>query len=279
MIFRWGRGCELDFSSRPLVMGILNVTPDSFSDGGSFFGHADAIAHARRMVDEGADIIDIGGMSTRPGSAPVEPEEEIRRTAGVIDAIAANIGVPVSIDTYRASVAKAALEAGASIINDISGLNFDPAMAPLAAGADVPVVLMHIKGTPRDMQKNPVYEALLPEIMDSLRGSIHKAQDAGIDKIIIDPGIGFGKTFDHNLEILGHIDEFAALGHPVLVGPSRKAFLGHLTGGAPESDRLEATAAAIAISAYKGVSIVRVHDVKAMSRVVRVAHAIRKGSS
>jgi len=255
-------------------MGILNITPDSFSDGGKFFDKQTAIGHALRMVEEGADIIDVGGLSTRPGSAPVEVEEEIRRAVPVIEAIAPKVKVPVSIDTYRAEVARRAIDGGASMVNDISGLRFDPEMAAVAAKADVPVIVMHIKGTPRDMQKNPTYEALIPEILDYLRGSIRIARGAGVRQVIIDPGIGFGKTFDHNLEIIHNIREFTRMGHPVLVGPSRKAFIGEILGGVPAGERVEGTAAAVAACVLGGAHIVRVHDVKEMVRVVRVADAI-----
>ncbi|KKL61414.1 hypothetical protein LCGC14_2195550, partial [marine sediment metagenome] len=241
MRFSWDR-FTLDFTRRTLIMGILNVTPDSFSDGGEFLELDKAVTRAHEMVDQGADIIDIGGQSTRPGSEPVPPEEEIRRTAPVIEAIAGDIPTPVSIDTYQSGVARMALKAGASMINDISGLRFDPEMAGVAAEADVPVVLMHIKGTPREMQKDPVYEALVPEVLDYLRQSIRIAEGAGLDKIIIDPGIGFGKTFDHNLEIIASLGEFAKMGYPVLVGPSRKAFIGSILGGVSEDGRLEGTA-------------------------------------
>ena len=256
-------------------MGILNVTPDSFSDGGEFFDRDKAVRRAHEMVEQGADIIDIGGQSTRPGSVPVSLEEEIRRTVPVIEAIAGDIPVPVSIDTYQAGVARRAIKAGASIINDISGLRFDPEMARVAAGAGVPVVLMHIRGTPGDMQKDPVYEALIPEVLDYLRGSIRIAKGAGLDKIIIDPGIGFGKTFDHNLELIASLGEFAKMGYPVLVGPSRKAFIGAILGGVPEDMRLEGTAAAVTACVLNGANIVRVHDVLEMAGVVAVADAIK----
>jgi dihydropteroate synthase len=230
------------------------------------------------MVGEGADIIDIGGLSTRPGSEPVSVDEEIRRTAPVIEAIAPEVDVPISIDTYRADVARAALGAGASMVNDISGLRFDPEMPVLVSEHNVPVVLMHIKGTPRDMQTDPAYEALVPEIMDYLRQSIRIAEDAGVpkDMIVIDPGIGFGKTFDHNLEIINRLNEFTLLEKPVLVGPSRKAFIGDILGGIPPSERAFGTAASVTASILNGASIVRVHDVADMAMVVRVADAIKR---
>ena len=268
-------GFALDFTRGTTVMGILNVTPDSFSDGGLYFEKDIAIERALQMVRDGAHIIDVGGMSTRPGSDPVPVEEEIRRTVPVIEAISGEIGVPVSIDTYRAEVAEKALKAGASMVNDISGLRFDPDMAKVAADAGAPVIVMHIKGTPRDMQKDPVYEALVPEILDYLRESISIAEDAGAGQVIIDPGIGFGKTFDQNLEIINRLEDFVSLGRPVLVGASRKAFLGEILDGAPRTGRLEGTAAVVAASILKGANIVRVHDVREMARVARVTDAIR----
>jgi dihydropteroate synthase len=230
-------------------------------------------------VEEGADILDIGGESTRPGSEPVSLEEEIRRTIPVIKAISKEIKVPISIDTYKSEVAKHALNAGASIVNDISGLRFDPEMPKVVTEYGVPVIIMHIKGRPKDMQQNPVYEALIPEIMDYLRISIRLANKFGIpdDKIIIDPGIGFGKTFEHNLEIIKNLKEFTLLGKPVAVGVSRKAFIGKILGDVPPSERLEGTAAAAAISIFNGANIIRVHDVKEMDKVAKVADAIKIG--
>jgi len=261
-------------------MGILNVTPDSFSDGGRHFDKASAIRRAYEMVEEGADIIDVGGESTRPGSEPVPLQEEIDRTIPVIEEISKKIKVPVSIDTYKAEVARRALDAGASIVNDISGLRFDPEMPKVVSQYKVPVVIMHIKGTPRDMQANPIYEALIPEIMDYFRESIRLAVESGIteDKIIIDPGIGFGKTFDHNLEIIKNLREFTLLEKPLLVGVSRKAFIGKILGDAPVSERLEGSEAAAAISILNGANIIRVHDVKEMKKVALVADAIKRMS-
>jgi dihydropteroate synthase len=275
MRFSW-RGFALDFSTRIHVMGILNVTPDSFSDGGLHVEPGAAVDRALRMVEEGAHIIDVGGLSTRPGSKPVTEDEELRRVLPVIEALAPKLTVPLSVDTYRATVARRALAAGAAMVNDVSGLRFDPAMAGVAAEAGVPVVVMHIRGTPRNMQQNPVYEALIPEIIDYLRESVWMAEDAGIKHVIVDPGIGFGKTFDNNLEILNRLEEFTKLGRPVLVGPSRKAFLGKILGDAPPGERLEGTAAAVTAAVLNGASIVRVHDVREMAKVVRVADAIKK---
>lgn len=259
-------------------MGILNVTPDSFSDAGLYFDKSLAVEKAYQMLEDGADIIDIGGESTRPGSEPVPLEEELRRTIPVIKTLSTEIKAPISIDTYKAEVARRALDSGASIVNDISGLRFDPEMPEVVAEYKVPVVIMHIKGTPKNMQQNPTYEALIPEIMDYLRVSIRLAMKSGVeeDKIIIDPGIGFGKTFDHNLEIIKNLHEFTLLEKPLLIGPSRKAFIGKILGDLPTSERLEGTAAAVAISIFNGANIIRVHDVKEMVRVAKVADAIKK---
>jgi len=260
-------------------MGVLNVTPDSFSDGGRHFDAGEAVEHALQCVEDGAGIIDIGGESTRPGSDAVPLDEELRRTIPVIKALSAKIRVPISIDTCKAEVARRAIDAGASMVNDISGLRFDPGMAEVVAVSGVPVIVMHIKGTPRDMQSNPAYEALIPEIMDYLRTSIRIAADAGVDenRIIIDPGIGFGKTFNHNLQILKNLEEFQTLQKPISVGVSRKAFIGKILGGAPPEQRMEGTAAAVAIAVFNGAQLVRVHDVKEVAKVVRVADAIRRG--
>lgn len=270
---------SLDFDEKTAIMGILNITPDSFSDGNRFFDPGRAIEQAFRMIDEGADIIDVGGESTRPGAEAVTQDEELRRVLPVIEAIAKRVDVPISIDTYKATVASMAIKAGASIINDISGLKFDPDMAGVAARAGVPVILMHIRGTPRDMQKDPVYIDLAVEILDYLRDGVRIAEAAGVDRsrIVIDPGIGFGKTFDHNLQILGNLQKFKVLGMPILVGVSRKAFIGKILGGAGPDERIEGTAAAVAIAVMNGADIVRVHDVKEMAKVVRVADAIKRG--
>ena len=267
-----------DFSRKTYIMGILNVTPDSFSDGGIFFDKSAAIRQGIKMAEDGADIIDIGGESTRPGSEPVTIEEELRRTIPVIEALAEEVNIPISIDTYKAEVAKRALDAGAEMVNDISGLRYDPLMPKVVAEYKVPVVIMHIKGSPKDMQKNPVYEALLPEIMDYLREGIRIAMKAGIpeNNIIIDPGIGFGKRSEHNLEIIHALSEFALLEKPLLVGPSRKAFIGNILGDVPPGERFEGTAAAVAVSIFNGADIVRVHDVKEMAKVTKVADAIKR---
>jgi dihydropteroate synthase len=259
-------------------MGILNITPDSFSDGGRFFDPDSAIHRGIQMAEDGADIIDIGGESARPGADPITIEEELRRTIPVIEILSKKIRIPISIDTYKAEVAKSALDAGAEIVNDISGLRYDPGMPKVVAEYKAPVVIMHMKGTPKDMQKAPVYDALIPEIMDYLREGIRIAMEAGIpeDKIIVDPGIGFGKRFEHNLEIIHNLCEFSLLEKPLLVGPSRKGFIGKILGDVPPGERFEGTAAAVAISIFNGAHIIRVHDVKEMAKVAAVADAIKR---
>ncbi len=267
----------LDFNKRPYIMGILNVTPDSFSDGGHFLNVDSAVEHAKMMAAEGADIIDIGGESSRPGSEPVPLEVEVERVMPVIKALSKKINLPISIDTYKAKVAREALKAGACIINDISGLRFDPLMARVAAEADCHVIIMHMKGTPRDMQKRPVYKNVVKEITAFFKERISFAVKNGIkrNKIIIDPGIGFGKTVRHNLEIIKRLSEFKNLGVPILIGPSRKSFIGKIL-NATVDKRLEGTVAAVAISIANGANIVRVHDVKTMADVAKVADAILK---
>ncbi len=272
------RGFTIDFTQKTYIMGVLNVTPDSFSDGGIYFNKDAAIEHSLKLIEDGADIIDIGGESSRPGSLPIPLEEEIRRTIPVITEIAKRINTPISIDTYKSEVARRALDAGASIINDISGLRFDPEMAAVIAQNNVHVILMHIKGTPNNMQLNPSYEALIPEILDYIRGSIQICRQFGIpmQNIIIDPGIGFGKTLEHNLEIIANLREFSKLGFPIAIGVSRKAFIGKILDDAPPAMRFEGTASAVAISVFNGANIVRVHDVAEMSKVVKIADAIKK---
>jgi len=273
---RW-RKYEFDFSLRTHIMGILNVTPDSFSDGGEFFQPAEAIAQARRLASEGADLIDIGGESTRPGSRPVHEEEEVRRVVPVIRAVCGDSGpdVPVSIDTTKARVADAAIAAGASVINDISGLAADPDMARVASDAGVPVVVMHIRGTPETMQKDVSYSDLMGEIRDYLRRAMDRALGAGIpeERILVDPGIGFGKTLEHNLEIIRRLAELKELGRPIVLGPSRKSFIGAVL-GLPVTDRLEGTAAAVTLGIASGADMVRVHDVASIARIVRMSDAI-----
>ena len=257
-------------------MGILNTTPDSFSDAGLYLDCQHALAHALQMVEDGAAIIDIGGESTRPGSEPVPAKEQIARTVPVIKALANKINIPISIDTANVDVAKAALDAGASIINDITALA-DGQMAALAAKANVPVILMHMQGNPQTMQKEPVYKDVVAEVIEFLLARAQNAQCLGIPKehIILDPGIGFGKTIEHNLAILRNLDKFVSTDYRILAGTSRKRFIGSLTGKTEPADRIFGTAATVAIAVEKGVSIVRVHDVKEMADVVKVANAMR----
>ena len=270
------RGKILSLSPAPIVMGILNVTPDSFSDGGEFIDPAQAVDKALSMVAEGAAVIDIGGESTRPGAEPVSPEEQIRRVLPVIKGLAAQSDTPISIDTTSSKVAAAALDAGAAIINDISALRFDAGMAGYVAQAQVPVVLMHMQGAPRSMQANPTYVDVVQEVKIFLAERIEFAVAAGIARaqIVIDPGIGFGKALEHNLLLLRRLAEFGDLAVPLLVGPSRKSFIGKVLDVPDPHDRLWGTAAAVACCVVGGAEIIRVHDVREMSQVVRLAAAI-----
>ena len=272
-------GCELDFGKRSYVMGVLNVTPDSFSDGGKYFQIDSAVERALQMAGEGADVIDVGGESTRPYSERVSAEEEIERVIPVIKALAAEVSVPISIDTYKSKVAEEALKAGASIINDISALRFDPRMAPLAGEAGVPVVLMHMKGRPEHMQDAPHYHDLLGEIEEFLKDAIELAVEAGVkeDLVMVDPGIGFGKTFDHNLQILRNLRRLTTLGRPILVGSSNKAFIGQVL-GKDVGERMIGTMATVAVSVWNGASMVRVHHVKEAVDTVKMVDAIKRGS-
>jgi dihydropteroate synthase len=273
---------------RTLVMGIINMTPDSFSGDALGDDVEAAVAQAWRMKEEGADILDVGGMSTRPGSDPVPVEEEIRRVLPVIERLAGpqGAGLPISVDTYRAEVARAALDAGALIINDITGLHHDPALARLAAERGAGLVLMHIRGTPKTMQENPHYDDLLGEVTAYLREGVDRAVSCGVNKerIWVDPGIGFGKTLEHNLELLRRLGELRSLGCAILVGTSRKSFIGRvlapLRGGElpPPSERVVGTGATLAVSIAHGADIVRVHDVAHAVQVVRVADAIVRGA-
>lgn len=265
----------LDIGLQTYIMGILNVTPDSFSDPGSFFGVNEAIAHGEEMMEEGADIIDVGGESTRPGARPVPALEETKRVIPVIKALSKKKGMIISIDTRKAKVAQAALDAGAHMVNDVTGLRFDGKMAKVVARHKVPVCIMHMRGTPATMQKNPVYKDLMGEIIGGLEESIAIAENAGIlhGKIIVDPGIGFGKTVENNLEILKRLREFKVLGCALLVGPSRKSTIGKVL-NLSEGERVEGTAAAVAVSIANGADLVRVHDVKEMVRVARMTDAI-----
>lgn len=265
----------LQFNRRTLVMGILNVTPDSFSDGGKYINKDNAVSHGIKLAAEGSDIIDIGGESTRPGAAPLSLEDELERVIPVIRELAKEIQVPISIDTYKSEVAREALDAGASMINDISGLNSDDKMAGLVAEYDVPVVLMHIKGTPRDMQINPHYENMMSEVRNSLADSIDIALNAGVDKnkIIVDPGIGFGKDLMDNFSLIKNLDYFKSLGHLILIGPSRKSFLWKTLDVSPD-ETIEATAAAVTACIMAGADIVRIHDVKEVMNAVKIADLI-----
>ena len=257
-------------------MGIINVTPDSFSDGGLFFDPGKAVEHGLALESEGADIIDVGGESTRPGAMPVPAEEEIKRVIPVIQALSAKVKVPLSIDTYKAEVARLAIEAGASIINDISALRFDPDMVNIARGYKTPVVLMHMLGSPRDMQMNPVYDDVVQDVCHFLRERMAYAQRNGIrhQDIIIDPGIGFGKRLPHNLSLIKHLEVFKELRCPILIGPSRKSFIGEML-RQPVDERIEGTAAIVAVAVMKGANIIRVHDVKVMKTIVRMVDAIK----
>jgi dihydropteroate synthase len=270
------RGKVLDLGSRTHIMGILNVTPDSFSDGGLFSNEGKAISHARDMAAAGADIIDIGGESTRPGAEPLTEDEELRRIVPLIELLSKELAIPISVDTYKASVARKALEAGASIVNDISGLRFSPDMADVVAENGAAVVIMHIKGTPRNMQQNPVYDDLIGEIIAYLDEGLAIAERAGIDreKTLIDPGIGFGKTLEHNLTILNRLDEFRALGRPIVLGTSRKKFIGTVLDIPAPAQRVEGTAATAVIGVDRGASIMRVHDVARVAQAVRMVDAI-----
>jgi dihydropteroate synthase len=270
-----GEGTEIDLSRRALIMGILNITPDSFSDGGRFLDPDQAIRHAKEMVAAGADLIDVGGESTRPSAEPISSEEELRRVIPVIERLSQEIPVPVSIDTYKADVARKAIQAGARWVNDISALRFDMKMADLIAESQAPVILMHMKGTPMDMQRDPHYESVISEIYSFLGERIEFAVSAGIrwEQIIIDPGIGFGKRTQDNLMILAGLERFKTLGRPILLGTSRKSFIGRVL-GLPSEDRLEGTAATLVIGLMKGARIFRVHDVGQAVRVIRTAEAV-----
>lgn len=275
---------RFDLSDRVLVMGILNVTPDSFSDGGDFLDAEAAAARALEMAEQGADIIDIGGESSRPGAQPVGEEEERRRVVPVIERIRAQSEIPISIDTTKAWVARAALDAGANIVNDITALGSDSELAAVVAEFGAGIVLMHMQGKPRTMQRDPTYDDVVAEISQYLTERMEAAIQKGIQPecIALDPGIGFGKTLEHNLEIFRRMEEFAAIGRPILMGPSRKSFLRMLLLGEeyppdwPVSEEIASgTSAAVATSVLRGASIVRVHDVAATAPLVKTIHAMR----
>ena len=276
LVWRCG-GRALGCGERTLVMGVLNVTPDSFSDGGRFLDPETAVAHAMRMAADGADLIDVGGESTRPGSDPVSAGKERARVVPVIERLVADLpDVPISVDTRKAEVAKAALDAGVAIVNDISA-GADPDMFGVVKDAEAGMVLMHMQGDPKTMQQAPRYDDVVGEVREFLRERIEAAELAGIDpeRLCIDPGIGFGKTPEHNLTLMNHVDALLDLGRPVMVGPSRKRFIGTIL-DLPEDERVEGTAGAVAWLVAKGAHVVRVHDVKEMARVVRIVDAIAR---
>ena len=262
-------------SSRTLVMGVLNVTPDSFSDGGRYLDVGSATERGVRMVEEGADLIDVGGESSRPGSGRISEDDELRRVLPVLEALAARVSVPISIDTLKPGVARRCLESGASVVNDIRGLR-DPQMLSVAAAAQASVVIMHMRGEPATMQLDTAYGDVVAEVCSFLKAQSERARQAGIREIAVDPGLGFGKSAGQNFELLARLREFRALGCPILVGPSRKSFLGSLPSRLPVDERLEGTLAAVATAVINGADVVRVHDVKQCRRVVDVADAIRE---
>ena len=264
-----------DENRNTLIMGILNVTPDSFSDGGEYYNSQKAVDCALQMERDGADIIDIGGESTRPGASPISIEEELNRVLPVIRGIRQKSNIAISIDSYKSEVAEKAIAVGANIINDISGLRFDKNMIHLTKEFQVPIIIMHMLGSPQNMQNNPSYSDLMEELISFFKERVNSLINSGILKnnIIIDPGIGFGKTVDHNYLIIRELKRIAGLGYPVLIGPSRKSFIGH-TLNLPTEERIEGTAAAITSAIMNGSRIVRVHDVKEMFRVVKVAEQI-----
>jgi dihydropteroate synthase len=272
----------LRFGEKTLVMGVLNVTPDSFSGDGLLTGPGwlDRVVElGRRMVQEGADLLDVGGESTRPGADPVPLDEELRRVVPAVEALRAAVEVPISVDTTKAEVARRALRAGADLVNDISALRFDPEMARVVAEAGCGVVLMHMKGTPKDMQADPRYEDVVAEVREFLAERLRWAEQQGIsrDRVVLDPGFGFGKRPEHNLALVRNLRVFRELGCPVLLGPSRKSTIGVVLGGLPPADRVEGTAAVVALAVAYGVDVVRVHDVRVMARVARMADAVVRG--
>jgi dihydropteroate synthase len=266
-----------DRSTVPVIVGVLNVTPDSFSDGGDYLDPERAAARAAAMLDEGAQIIDVGGESTRPGSDPVTPEEEARRVVPVVEKILAERpGAVVSVDTYRSGTAEAALRAGARVINDVTALRWDPRLAGVVAEARCPVILMHMLGEPKTMQRDPSYDDVVREVREFLVGRVESALAAGVEEenIILDPGIGFGKTLEHNLELLNRLDSIVELGFPVLIGASRKRFIGRLTGVEEARERLFGTVAANVLAYERGATLFRVHDVRANREALEVARAV-----
>lgn len=271
------RLCAAGEGDRPLVMGVVNVTPDSFSDGGQYLNPDRALARALALVDEGADLLDIGGESTRPGAQPVSEAEELDRVLPVIERIVAETDVPVSIDTVKPGVMRAAVDAGAAMINDVNGLRAEGALETVAA-IEVPVCVMHMLGEPRTMQNAPSYRAVVADIRDFLDERARACREAGIDptRIVVDPGFGFGKTLDHNLQLLAHLDEIVALGYPVLAGMSRKSMLGQITGRRKPAERVAASVAAHLLAAQKGAAVLRVHDVGDTVDAIEVFDAVRR---
>lgn len=270
------QGRNLDLTRRAQIMGILNVTPDSFSDGGHFAAQDTALAHSRKMIVEGTAIIDIGGESTRPGALPVDADEETRRTIPVILSLRSEWDGLISIDTSKASVAQAALEAGADIVNDVSGLTADPEMTAVCAGSDCGIVIMHMRGTPADMQENPIYTDVVAEVREYFQERLETLKSLGISpaRLCFDPGIGFGKTLEHNLALLRHLDELAPLGFPLLLGVSRKSLIAKLTGADLPIDRDAATFALTAMARMKGIMLHRVHEVKGNLAALRIAEGM-----
>ncbi len=277
------RAGTLDCARRPIVMGILNVTPDSFSDGGRYYDPSchprPAIEQGRELAAAGADLVDVGGESTRPGADPVPEDEELRRVVPVVEALASD-GLVVSIDTGKATVARTAVEAGAAIVNDVTAGRHDPSLLPTVGELGAAYVLMHMRGTPRTMQRDPVYSDVVAEVFDFLGAGLERCAAVGIDptRVVLDPGIGFGKTVDHNLQLLRHVRQLTSLGRPVLVGTSRKSFLGRIGGGLEEDERLEGSLATAALAVANGAAMVRVHDVPETVQAVRVAHAVATGT-
>ena len=266
----------LALGERTLIMGVLNVTPDSFSDGGLYLDPEQAAEHALEMERAGADILDIGGESTRPGSRGTSAEEELGRVLPVLDRLRSRLKIPISIDTQKAAVAERAIGAGAEMINDVTALRTDPELAEVARRHRLPVILMHMRGVPRTMQKRPFASDVVRDVVSGLRAAVARARKAGIVKsqILLDPGIGFGKSYKQNCELLARLPELARLGCPLVVGTSRKSFIGHLLGDAPPQERLWGTAATVAASIIAGAHIVRVHDVAEMVQVARVTDAV-----
>ena len=267
----------LDLESRVLVMGVLNVTPDSFSDGGKYADLEGAAARALEIEAEGADILDVGGESTRPGATPVSAEEEIGRVIPVIEALRGRLRIPLSVDTTKSEVARAAIQSGAEIINDVSGLRFDPELAAVAAKASVPLILMHSRKAPSNMQEDIRYDDFYGDVAAELEASMTEAARRGVDEsnMILDPGIGFAKTVEHNLMVLANLGFLARLGRPVMVGPSRKSFIGKVT-GADVNDRMGGTAAAVAAAVMAGANFLRVHDVGIMKQTAQIAFSIKQ---